>query len=364
MEIDEIVSKALLKLLVNNNDCYLANVLLGLKRRVTEDTGTAAVNSKELLINEMFFKGLTVGQQQFLLLHEASHIAFYDLNRLGDKCPDLWNKACDYWINGKLVAEGHEFIEGGLLDSKYDGWEKMDIYNDILNDGQPQNQEDTMHGDMQSDEPMTAEELSEIDQLIQQAAIQTKACGGKIPTEIEAYLEELYHPKLDWKQILAKYMDSITKEDYSYRRLNPMYLAHGYAVPSIYSEGFGTLAVAIDTSGSVSDEEYALFVGGIQEIITKCSPSEIKVVSFTTEIEKEWTVNNLADVDQLKFRSSGGTSLECVFDHFNKCPPQVLIIFSDMECRHYTEKTSYDVINIITGNTQYTGIGRSINIEV
>ena len=367
MDIDKQVSKALLKLLVNNDDCFLANVLLGLKRVVTEDIATAAVSAKELLINEMFFKGLTEGQQQFLLLHESCHIAFYDLPRIGDKCPDIWNKACDYWINAMLIAQGHEFIDGGLYSQEFDGMEKIDIYNHLIANGLPKDQpdQDTMHGDMQGEDgEISEEDCQAIDNLVQQAAIQTRACGGKVPDDIAKYLEDLYHPKLNWKQILDKYTDQLTKDDYSYARLSRAYLPFGYAIPTLFSEGFGTFAIAIDTSGSVKDEEYATFVGGIQEIITKCNPTELKVVSFTTHITNEWTVKSLADIEQLKFRSSGGTSLKCVFEHFDKNPPEVLIIFSDMCCEHYTNKTAYDVINIVVGSTKYTGIGKTINIDI
>ena len=160
---------------------------------------------------------------------------------------------------------------------------------------------------------------------------------------------------------------SFSYEDYSYQRINKSFFPHGIILPTIFGEGLGRIAIANDTSCSVSDEEFKAYLGAIKDIKDRLNPEQIDVVTFTTHIEKTWTIREDEDISKIQFRASGGTDLYPVFNHFNqpKNKPQVLIVFSDLECTPIEKKPDFDVIWICVNNKNaHTNFGKKIHIEV
>ena len=377
---EQAMSKAMMQLMRSKDQAYITCVLLNLPRTFTSEVQTAGVNGINMVINPEFFLELPESERRFLLVHEAWHIGLMDIIRLGDKNPDVWNQACDHYIN--LMVDDQKdpllkFIDMGLKDNKYSGWEKEDIYKDLMQN--PRNQKkNKLSGDLQGngDDKSSGKKLSkeqiqvlekQISNIVQQAAMQTKMMGGKVPSDVEKYLDNLYNPRLPWEKLLLKYMSSISYEDYSYQRINKSFFPHGIILPTIFGEGLGRIAIANDTSCSVSDEEFKAYLGAIKDIKDRLNPEQMDVVSFTTHIEKTWTIREDEDISKIQFRASGGTDLYPVFDHFNqpKNKPQVLIVFSDLECTPIKKKPDFDVIWICVNNkSAQTNFGKKIHIEV
>jgi hypothetical protein len=98
---------------------------------------TAAVDGVHLFINPDFFAPLTQKQIIFILCHEVLHCALLHFSRMSGRDPDEWNIAGDYEINLMLVNDGiisKAEIEApeldGLIDSKYQGMNAEQIYED------------------------------------------------------------------------------------------------------------------------------------------------------------------------------------------------------------------------------------------
>lgn len=261
------------------------------------------------------------------------------------------------------------------MNSKYAGWEKEDIYQDLLkkSSSEPQGAlgSDLMpelgEGTPTQQEAATKALEQQISNIVQQAAMQTKMMGGEVPPEVSSYLDKLYNPKLPWERLLVKYVSETSNDDYSYRRINKTFFPHGMILPTLYGEGLGRIAIANDSSGSVSDKEFQTYLGAIKDIKDRLNPSQIDVVNFTTRIEEQWSIQQDEDIQKIQFRSSGGTDLSPVFHHFNRPEnqPEVLIVFSDLECTPITKRPAYDVIWIVVNNSgATTHFGRKIHIEV
>jgi len=90
---------------------------------------TAAVAGKYLYLNPDFFDSLTEAEQVGLIMHEILHKALgHDLRR-DDRHPDVWNYACDYYINLTLVnTRKFTLPEGGLIDTKFIGYSEERAY--------------------------------------------------------------------------------------------------------------------------------------------------------------------------------------------------------------------------------------------
>ena len=102
------------------------------------DIPTAAVSIDKFFYNTEFLSKLTVPELNFITLHEISHIMMKHHVRRMSRDPEIWNIACDYYINkaicdefdvgpGKPAANFGDnnkakikFAEGGLYNSKVD----------------------------------------------------------------------------------------------------------------------------------------------------------------------------------------------------------------------------------------------------
>lgn len=377
------LSKAILQLMQSQKQAFIVRLLLSLEKHLTEDISTACINSKIIMVNPVFFEKLPPKQRCFLLCHEAWHVALMDQFRRGTKCPDKWNQACDHYINLMLIGEGDpalEMIPGGLADKKYKGWEKEDIYNDLVkNGGQPNPMPDLVasggSGDEDGDDSegkgagnQSASAEVEVSGLVQQAAVYTRMQGNEVPPSIQEYLDSLYAPRLPWEQLLANYVvKAVDKEDYTYAIPNKAMMPHGIILPTLQGDQVNHIAIANDTSGSVSDEEYQTYLAAIKDIKFRTNPKRMSVVSFTTRIEQSWEVEEEEDISKIQFRGYGGTCLRPVFDHFMqpKNLPQVLIVFSDLECSPIAEKPPFEVIWIVVNNPHAkVNFGKAIHVKV
>lgn len=383
------LSKAMLQLMQSQKQAFIVRLLLSLEKVYTEEVPTAAVNGKTIKVNPTWFESLPPKQRCYLLAHEAWHVATMDMFRRGNKCPDTWNKACDHYINLLLNGERDntiEFIPGGLADKKYTGWEKEDIYNDLVQNGGKPNQFPDLaptdgngsgDGDAEGDpsdgggsktQGSMGTMAAEVSSLVQQAAMYTRMQGAEVPKCIQEYLDELYAPRLPWEQLLANYVVKATDcEDYSYAVPNKAMLPHGILLPSLQGEQVAHIAIANDTSSSVCDEDYQTYLAAIKDIKFRTNPQKMSVVSFTTCIEQEWEVNEDEDISKIKFRGWGGTDLHPVFNHFMqpKNKPSLLIVFSDLECSHITEQPPFEVIWVCVNNPHAkVNFGKLIHIKV
>jgi len=153
--------------------------------------------------------------------------------------------------------------------------------------------------------------------------------------------------------ILQEFFNVLAKEDYSFNRPNRRFLPDCY-LPSLYSEGMGTIACAVDTSGSVSDHDFMAFATEMDYIKETLLPESMYVIDFDTQVNSIYQISDCDTVRQLQFKGRGGTDLRPVFEHFENKPPQVLVVFSDLECDPIEHKPSYPVIWIRTPGHGHT----------
>lgn len=89
---------------------------------------TAAVAGKNLYVNPDWYMELTKAKKVGLIMHEILHKALgHDLRR-EDRHPDVWNYACDYYINVMLTDHHFDLPEDGLIDERFRGWSEERIY--------------------------------------------------------------------------------------------------------------------------------------------------------------------------------------------------------------------------------------------
>ena len=358
------LSKVKIRLMMDRASIFYATILFSLKTIFKDDLPTAATDGIHLYINPTWFLSLTVNQRLGLVVHEVLHVALNHMTRKGTRDHQSFNIAGDHVINLALLKAGYELPPGGVHNKKYENMNTEQVYAAVHKEPAPPD----FQGDIiYCPDDQTKAVSSQVTNIIMRAAVATKASGGigNLPAEIGIALEKAINPKLPWNQILANYLSEFNADDYTMRRLNRKYFPEFY-MPTLYSEAICDLAIAVDTSGSVSSREFSYFIHEIDQIRKTMKPKKMSIIDFDTKIKKvhdiDDTVNILTDI---KFSGRGGTDILPLMSWAAKNKPEVLLIFSDGEFDLPGSLPQISLIWLIHGNYPFKPkSGRVIRYEI
>lgn len=344
-------NKAKIDLLSRPDSVFFTTVFFSLKHKWDTAIPTACTNGKEIRFNPDSYMALTPGQRVSRMLHETLHVALLHFARLMDRNPEKWNVAADYYINNLLISRGFERIETWLVDPQYDGLSTEEIY-DKLPDNPPMPKGEV---DLEPADGDPVQIQQDVQDIIVRAALQSKMQGdtpGSIPGEIQIFLDKLLNPKLPWQRILQKYMRSMAKNDYSFRRPNRRFFPKHY-LPSLYSESLMDIAIAVDTSGSVTDNEFLHFISEINSILRMQKPSKLTLLQFDTGLKAINEIRSTEELSKVVFTGRGGTRIEPVLEWADINKPQLLLVFSDGHFRFYNPDFKANTVWLIHDNERF-----------
>ncbi len=181
------------------------------------------------------------------------------------------------------------------------------------------------------------EQEQEWDERGQQALQSTKAEGrnaGKAATMLEAR-----NGREDWRTLLRDFMTSAAKADYTMAQPNRRYIDQGLYLPALRSEACAPIVIAIDTSGSLSADELAIFWGEIREIASEVKPENIRLIQCDARIAADDEYDPMDMPDEIVAKGRGGTAFTPVFDKLEDAdsPPACLIYFTDGYCTDFPD---------------------------
>ena len=184
------------------------------------------------------------------------------------------------------------------------------------------------------------------DEAMHQALNLAKA-QGKAPGAVEETIRDAHRSTLDWRSLLRRYMTDAAARDYTWSIPNRRFIDSGLYLPSIRSEGIGTLAVIIDTSGSVDSDVLAAFWSEVREVAAEIEPERIVVlqVDAVVQDEQDYAAGELPE--RIVAKGRWGTDFRPGFARLAEqgIRPAVCLYFTDMDCDRYPEaQPSYDVI--------------------
>ena len=176
------------------------------------------------------------------------------------------------------------------------------------------------------------------DEAMHQALNLAKA-QGKAPGAVEETIRDAHTSTLDWRALLRRYMTDAAARDYSWSLPNRRFIDSGLYLPSIRSEGIDTVAIIIDTSGSVDAQALAAFWTEVREIATELQPETVIVLQVDAALQDaaEYAPGDLPDEIALKGR--GGTDFRPGFAWLEEqgVSPSLCLYFTDMDCDRYPE---------------------------
>ena len=345
-------TKARSKLVLDNP--FFGTLCLRLAPKATEDVDTGATDGVSLLYNPKWFEKLKPLERIGFLAHEVMHVVLMHHTRRQERHAQKWNVAADYAINNHLIQNNFILPKGGLVDDQYDNMTTEDIYNKLPEP--PEGDwlillDESGCGDV-LDHPNKAANTSSIEAewtvAINQAYEAAKQ-QGKAPGGMESIIEDINTPKLDWRAILYRFLSANSKNDYSWNRYNRRFIGGGLYLPSLYSPALEEIAVAVDTSGSISDEELTTFTTETSVILRDLDPERIHFIQCDAEIQghDEYTRESLPL--KVKYKGRGGTAFEPVTDYINENIPncKALVYLTDL-MGSFGDEPAYPVLWVTT----------------
>lgn len=361
--LDKALQQAKIHLMSKADTAFFTTVCFSLKMKWDENLPTAATNGREILFNPTFFMGLNTEERIFLLLHESMHVAYLHMDRRQTRDKRKWNIAADHVINLMLIARGFQMPKGCLADRQYLGMSTEEVYN-LLPEGAS---EGGMGGDVLDPSGEPTELQREVEDILVRAQLHSQMendKSGTIPGDIQIFLDNLLKPKLPWQRILSRHIREITKSDYTFKRPNRRYFPQ-HILPSLYSEKLLDLAIAVDSSGSVSDEEFKQFISEIHSVLRMMKPEKITLIQFDAAIRDIAKIKNLHDMSKVVFTGRGGTLIHPVINWAIENKPQVLLVFSDGDFDFYCDTCPGEVIWLIHNNPKFIPpYGKTIHYSI
>jgi predicted metal-dependent peptidase len=183
--------------------------------------------------------------------------------------------------------------------------------------------------------PATAEEAkaldTKIDRALREGALLAGRLGGKTPRAIRDLLE----PKTRWQDELREFVSAATvgKDEYTWRKFNRRLVANDIYMPSTENETIGEIVVAIDTSGSIGQEQLDEFGAELQAICDSVDPEVVRILWWDTMVHGEQVFRGRYEGirGMLKPLGGGGTRVGCVSSHIEKMKihAECVVVFTD-----------------------------------
>jgi predicted metal-dependent peptidase len=413
--IERKLTRARTQLLLNQP--FFGTLCLRLKL-VPGELPTMATDGRRIVYDPAFVDELTPAELEAVLAHEVLHCALGHHCRRGVRDPRLWNEAADLAINPILIGNGFKLPAGALLDPAFGGLSAEEIYarlsersREESNPAPDQDQHPTMasptdvgqepqkqqsrpgststpgtvgnevrrqspgpggFGEVwdvtdEQGRPESQAENSRQQQewniAAEQAMRSAKSCGRE-PANLARPLRENRKPKQDWRALLREFVTATSPCDYRWTPPNRRFIASGLYLPSVERAGVGIIVVAVDTSGSIGEEELEQFAGEINAISDEAKPAAIHIVYCDAVVQSIQQFGPSEPVE-LEPRGGGGTDFRPVFEwvEANQIAPACLIYLTDLCCRSYPQAPEYPVL-WVTDSRRTAPFGETIRIKL
>ena len=312
----------------------------------------------EMVYNPDFFASLPEEQVRGVLKHEFYHLVFEHVTSRKPEGIDhrTWNICADLAINSHLVGELPEMAcmpgEGPFADlpkgqtaewylanlpqqDESEGGSGSGDGGEGEGDGQPDSFDDHSGWDDAADSPaqqaanqMAKERLKQAMKEAAQEASQSAKGWGSMSGEVKQEILKRLETKVDWKKVLRYFIKTSQRasKTSTVRRINKRY---AYIHPGKKVKRQAKIAIAIDQSGSVSDEMLENFFGELNKL---AKLAEFTVVPFDTHVDESKVYTWKKGASQKAERVlCGGTCFDAPTEYVNSQNFDGVIILTDME---------------------------------
>jgi predicted metal-dependent peptidase len=345
---------------------------------------TAATNGRNFYYNKDFVSKLSIKKLEFLFAHEICHAIFDHFGRCGSRDRQLANIAQDYAVNQILIDEriGEKITEVQICyDAKYRGmaweeiydilWEKAEkipmdqllkqlgeMLDEHINEDSGAGGDKDGKGKGKGMPGMSKEEAQRIRDEIKEAMVQaaSAAGAGKTPAGIMRLIKDMTEPKMNWRELIRMNIQSIVRNDYSFQRPNRKSWHTGAVLPGMRQDETIDVAIALDMSGSIGQEDATTFLSEVKGIMDQYQDFKITLWCFDTEIYNPQVITHDNSDDLLSYepQGGGGTDFDVNYEWMKEqdLQPKKFIMFTDgYPCGSWGDEDWTDTLFVVKGNT-------------
>jgi predicted metal-dependent peptidase len=353
-------------LFMGNNAGFLGPLMCSLNFVWTDKIETCETDGVEIRWNPTDFLGCTFAGRVSSLLHELAHVYRLHMARQGNRCPDVWNIACDICINRDLLQMGYklEWAQQGVGPHPEIPFTlEEEIYDYLQKNGGNENQahQHACGGMVVGTQATIQGMINNVIKATHTAHINKQA--GSIPGGVELIIEKFLKPKIPWETVLYLWFNDLLEDDYTWKKRNRRY-EDMYLPSRVTEEGrLEHLAYYFDVSGSVSDHMVTRFNSEVKYIKDTYNPVKLTLVLFDTKIQSIFEYNEEDQFGKLKVVGRGGTDLSPIREHMMDAKPTAAIVFSDLYCAEMELGPQCPIIWITVNNPHaHVRMGQLVHI--
>jgi len=189
--------------------------------------------------------------------------------------------------------------------------------------------------------------------IIAEAATYAKQ-RGQLPAGMERRIDGLLESKINWQTLLWKFLTREIPYDYTYSRPHKKSISAGFYMPSVMRENI-EIMVAVDTSGSIGDDELKDFLSEIVAMARSFRNVRMTMLVCDADIQNVHTVENgnIERIMSLEMKGGGGTDHRPVFKWIreNKPMTRVLMCLTDGYTAFPAKIPNFSVIWVLSKNS-------------
>ena len=332
---------------------FLSAAVMRLPLRAVPGHGwctTMATDGYRIYYNPAWAGPLSQAELRGVLAHELMHVLLQHSDRRRDRHPTRWNIACDLAVNLMLNEVGFRLPGTGLMNRDYVGLPAEEIYErlgdnlrdwvaaaigtdsifdqndqdedpcgsipevgmDVLDNNDPHlaglRRAEDLDNEQRRD--LIAELRGEVKQKLQ----------GKVSAWFQAECQCAEKGSVDWRAVLRQWMHERIRSDWSMWPPSKRHIHRGLLMPSIGVEAPGHVVFAVDTSGSMSNEELSAAFAEVRRFreTFPCRLSFVQADAAVKSVEEFGEMDGLNLPDTVIVRGRGGTDFRPVFDWFEE----------------------------------------------
>lgn len=348
---------------------------------------TMATNGRDLYYHPDFVEQTPLPQLMGAIAHEIMHCVLGHIPRAQNRVHERWNDACDYVDNDLLVQPlpngqpEFQLPAGCLVDDQWHNQHAEYVYNHLPakkkgeggsgfdshvewgewgkgnGKGDGDGKGDGGEGQNERDDgsPMGDALEQEWREKVAQAANAARM-RGKLPGHIAEAVHGALNPVLDWREILEEMIASAAKSDFRMFPPNKRHIARGFILPSLTGQTIN-VAVGVDTSGSVSDQEVHDFLSEVKGICDTYESYTLNLAFCDTQISSTYRFEEMDEFPDRFAYARGGTDFRPIFKWADELIEKgeritALVIMTDMYGPWPEKEPEYQTIWLATSDVK------------
>ncbi len=341
---------------------FLATALMRLPFREVVDSSwcqTMATDGYHIFFNAAWTARLKDSEIRGVLAHEVLHVVFDHIGRQKSRQPELWNLAGDYAINLLLSEQGFRLPIGGAIEVGFSGMSAEEIYEKLQQqEGKKKRSSGRFISDsgdldaMDSTIPLAGTDLIDPNDPRVQAHHNSDTPDREQLAELRAELQHDMQSKLqgragslfkieclaadsakiDWRAVMRSWLLDRVKSDWSSIPFSKKHIHRGLYFPSLGIASLGHIVFAMDTSGSMADDELSEIIAEIRAFreTFPCRLTIIQADAVISDVKEYEEMDGTEIPKRMQITGRGGTSFVPIFDWIHQAPigSSVVLIYA------------------------------------